>query len=305
MAIFNLQRLAADRPSDPIAGIFWITISMALFAGLAAFSRAAMNAGLHPFQVVFLRNLASVTLLLPLLAWRGRSLVQSTQLGLYGWRVCISLGSMLAWFYALSLIPIGELTAIGFLAPLFGTLGAVFLLGEVVRLRRWTALMVGFLGAMIILRPSATGLGWGQSCALMSALLTGLTAVLIKQLTVRDDPDKIVFLTNVAMLPPSLIPALFVWQWPSADLLPILFGMGMCAVLGHVALVRGYAATDASLAMTFEFSRLPFAVVIAYLAFNERTDVWTWVGAFIIFASAVYISRREALLRRHPPPARE
>ena len=73
--------------------------------------------------------------------------------------------------------------------------------------------------------------------------------------------------------------------------------MGLCAVLGHVSVVRGYAATDASLAMTFEFSKLPFAVAIAYLAFGEIIDVWTWVGALIIFASALYITRREAKLK--------
>ncbi len=96
---------------------------MALFAGLAVFARAAMNAGLHPFVVVFLRNLFAVALLLPLLAWRGRGLLQSPQIGLYGLRVAVSFLSMLAWFYAISLIPIGEVTAISFLAPLFGTLG--------------------------------------------------------------------------------------------------------------------------------------------------------------------------------------
>ena len=205
---------------------------------------------------------------------------------------------MLAWFYAISLIPIGEVTAISFLAPLFGTLGAIFLLGEKVRMRRWGALMIGFAGAMIILRPGGTAIGVGQICAVVSAMLTGLTAVLIKQLTSRDDPDKIVFLTNLMLMPLSLVPALLVWRWPTLDMLPPLLGMGVCAVVGHVALVRGYAATDASLAQTFEFSRLPFTVAIAYVAFGETIDIWTWIGALIIFASAVYITRREAQLRR-------
>ena len=80
-------------------------------------------------------------------------------------------------------------------------------------------------------------------------------------------------------------------------MLPALIGMGVCAVLGHVCVVRGYAATDASLAMTFEFSKLPFAVAIAYVAFGEVIDAWTWIGALIIFTSAVYITRREAKLR--------
>ena len=142
--------------SGPVAGVVWMTISMALFAGLAVFARAAMNAGLHPFEVVFLRNLVATLMLSPLLFWRGASLLKSRQLSLYGLRVVVSLLSMLAWFYALALIPIGEVTAISFLAPVFGTVGAIFLLGERVRLRRWTAIIVGFLGAMIILRPGMT-----------------------------------------------------------------------------------------------------------------------------------------------------
>jgi drug/metabolite transporter (DMT)-like permease len=301
MPILRMQRLTAVRRHDPVIGVISVSLAMVLFAGLAAFSRAAMNAGLDPFEVVFLRNLFAVLMLMPLLAWRGRTLLHSDQLGLYGWRVLVSLLSMQSWFYALSLIPIGELTAIGFLAPLFGTLGAVLVLGEIVRARRWSALVIGFIGAMIILRPAGGGLGAGQICALTSAFLTGLTNVLVKQLTARDDPDKIVFLTNLFMLPPSLIPALFVWTWPTGAVIPVLLGMGFCAVLGHVALVRGYAAMDASLAMSFEFSRLPFAVAIAYLAFGETIDHWTWIGALIIFVSAAYVTRREAMLRQHKP----
>jgi len=119
--------------------------------------------------------------------------------------------------------------------------------------------------------------------------------VLVKQLTAHDDPDKIVFLTNAMLMPLSLIPALFVWHWPKIDMLPALIGMGICAVLGHVCV-------DASLAMTFEFSKLPFAVGLAYLAFGEVIDAWTWLGAVIIFASAVYITRREARLRAQRAP---
>jgi drug/metabolite transporter (DMT)-like permease len=294
----KLRPPAAGTAGDPVAGVIWITIAMALFAGLAVFSRMTMNAGLHPFEVVFLRNVFACLVLMPLLVYRGRSLWRSSRFGLYGLRVSISFLSMLSWFYAISLITIGEVTAISFLAPLFGTLGAVFLLGEVVRVRRLTALGIGFLGAMIILRPGVSAMGVGQACALFSAMMAGLTVVLVKQLTAHDDPDKIVFLTNMLLLPLSLVPALFVWRWPTAAMLPALVGMGVCAVLGHVCLVRGWAATDASLAMTFEFSKLPFTVGIAYLAFAETIDLWTWIGALVIFASAAYITRREAQLRR-------
>ncbi len=279
-------------------GVMWTTLAMALFAGLAAFAKATINAGVHPWQVVFLRNLMAVLAMAPLLAVRGAELVRTPNFNLYLARCGISVFSMMAWFYALSIIPIGELTAISFLAPLFGTLCAVLFLGEVVRLRRWTALFVGFIGAMIILRPTGANFGVGQLCALVSAFSGGLLAILIKQLTSRDDTNQIVFLTNLLMTPASLIPALFVWSWPGLDVLPLMLGMGACAVLGHIAITRAFTLLDASLVMTFEFSRLPFATAIAYAAFGEVIDTWTWVGALIIFASAVYITRREAMLRR-------
>jgi drug/metabolite transporter (DMT)-like permease len=212
-------------------------------------------------------------------------------------RVGVSLFSMTAWFYALALIPVAEVTAISFLAPLFGTVAAVIFLREKVRARRITALVIGFIGAMIILRPGVQPIGFGQACAIFNAVSSGIMAALLKQLSGEDDSAKIVFLTTVMMLPLTLVPALFVWQPVGLEYLPWILTIGMTAVLGHYCLMRGFASTDASLVMTFDFSRLPFAVLIGWWMFGELTDIWTWVGAAVIFASAVYITRREAKLR--------
>lgn len=284
--------------NNPLAALGWVTAAMALFAVMAAAARLAMREGIDPLQLVFFRNFAALIMLTPLLAWRGVEIMRSRVLNLYWARVAISLVSMTSWFYALWLIPLGELTAIGFLAPLFGTLGAIVFLGEKVRLRRWAALIVGFLGAMIILRPGAQSVGLGQMLALVAAFSGGMISILLKHLTTEDDPDKIVFLTTLMMTPLSLIPALLVWKWPSVAVWPPVLIMTAAAVLGHLCLVRGYRAADASLVLTFEFSRLPFAIGIAYWMFAELIDVWSWIGAVIIFGSAVYITRREARLRR-------
>ncbi len=281
-----------------MVGVFWVTLAMALFAGLAASSRYAMTMGLHPLQVAFLRFASALILMLPLLLWRGASLVRSAAPKLYVIRASISLFSMTCWFWAISLIPLGELTAIGFLSPLFGTLAAVLFLGEKVRARRITALAVGFVGAMIMLRPGLSPFGLGQGMALFSALTGGVMAVLLKQLSGHDDPDKIVFLTTAIMTPLALVPALFVWQPLTLQMLPILGVVGATGVLGHVCLMRGFRAADASLVLTFEFSRLPFAVALGFILFGELIDYWTWFGAAVIFVSAVYIVRREAVLRR-------
>jgi drug/metabolite transporter (DMT)-like permease len=289
---------AAGKASDPIAGVFWITLAMALMSGIAIFAKHLFRLGVAPEQVMFYRNLSVLLLLLPLFAWRGMSLVRTKNIKMYWLRSGIALFSMYAWFSALSLVPLGQITAISFLGPLFGTVFAALFLGEVLRARRITALGVGFLGAMVILRPGLEPIQLGHMLALVSAISHGIIGPLIKQLTTEDDADRVVFLSHVFMTPLTLIPAYFVWQWPTVELIPYLIGMGICAVLGHMSLARGFASADASLVFTFEFSRLPIAVGLAWIFFGEPTDVWTWVGAAIIFASAAYITRREAQLKK-------
>jgi len=274
-------------------GIFFVVVSMGMLAGLLSLGRFLALAGMDPLQVVFFRNAFCVFWMLPLLAWRGTSLFRTEQPQLYGLRVVLSFISMMAMFQAVALIPIGEVTAIGFLSPLFGTVLAIVVLGERVHVRRWAALLIGFAGAMIILRPGLSTPGWGQLAALVSALTVGGIGPLVKQLTQKDDADRVVFITNAVLTPLSLIPALFVWQWPPLDLWPYLAGMGLCAVLGHMTLVRAYAVTEASVVMAFKFVRLPFAVAIGFIAFGETIDAPTWIGAFIIFAASAYVVHRE------------
>ncbi len=286
------------RRNHPVAGLVLVTVSMMLLVGIATVGRSAALSGVDPLQVLFFRNFFCVVWMLPLFAKRGLSLARTGQIRLYGLRIGLSFISMMAFFQALALLPIGEVTAIRFLSPLFGTLFAIVLLGEHVGSRRWTALAVGFIGAMIILRPTGSAFGFGQIAALVSAMAIGVIGPLVKQLTIADDANRIVFITNLIMTPLSLVPALFVWTWPALDLWPQLVLMGLFAVLGHMTLVRGYAVTDVSLAMIFKFGRLPFSVLVGYLAFGELIDGWTWIGAIIIFAAAAVVTRREAQLAR-------
>lgn len=290
---------------DPVAAIFWVTVSMAMLAGIAAIVRQLTLTGMDSQVAFFWRNFFCVVWMLPLLAVRGRSLLATQQPRLYILRVALSFASVSAFFYALSKSPIGEVTAISFLSPLFGTLFAIILLGEVVKLRRWTALIVGFVGAMVMLRPwegliggGSVGLGSGQVAAVFSAMCVGIIGPLVKQLTGADDADRIVFITAALMTPFSFVPALFFWSWPTLDQWLLLVVLGLFTLLSHMSLVRGYVATDASLVMTFKFSRLPFAVLLGYIFFGETISTTTWIGAFIIFAAGIYIARREAVARR-------
>ena len=283
------------RVNDPMAAALWMTLSMITLSGLSATAKYAGQHDVHPMQIVFFRNLFCFLWMLPLLAWRGRELLQSNCLPLYGVRVMVNVTSMWCWFSAITLIPLAELQATGFLAPLFATMFAIVYLGERVSALRWLALGVGLLGAMIMLRPWGAAIGLGQVLALCAAATIGIVGPLVKQLTATDDPDKIVFITNLVLTPVSLVPALFVWQWPDNTLWPCLMAMGAFAFLGHITMVRAFNSADASLVATFDFSRLPIAVVIGLVFFGETTDLMTWLGAIVIFGAAIVVTRAEAL----------
>jgi len=288
---------------DPLACAFWMIISCALLAGLTVLGRYVTTSGVSPFQVVFLRVIFVLITLLPLFALRGKSFIRTSQWPIYGVRAVTGSITMFCWFYALSLIPVGEVTAISFLAPLFATVGAALFLGEIVRTRRWVATFIGLVGALVILRPGVVELSAGSWFAVASAVAMGVSSVFIKRLTDGDHPDKVVFISTILHTPLTLIPALLVWQWPDPGLWPYLIAMGPIATLGHVSLTRAFAAAEASFTMTFDFARLPFAVAFGFAVFGETIDVWTWTGAAIIFAASVFIVHREAQLKKRTASA--
>jgi drug/metabolite transporter (DMT)-like permease len=286
------------RRGDAVAGVLWMLLSCALLSGVAALGRYAVLAGMPPLQVVFLRLLFAAIALSPVLAWRGPDMLRTSNLQLYAVRVALGLVGMTTWFLALALLPVGEVTAIGFLTPLFATIGAALLLGEIVRWRRWTATLVGFAGALIILRPGLGEVGPGTWLALIAAIAMAATTLVIKRLSGRDDPDKIVLISVLLQTPLALIPALFVWQWPAPQLWAVCAAMGGLGMLGHITLARAFAAADASVVMSIDFARLPFAVLFGFALFGELIDLWTWIGAGVIFAASLYNARREGKPRR-------
>ena len=212
--------------------------------------------------------------------------------------------SMLTWFTALAMMPLAEATALSFTSPLFATIFAVVLLHEVVRRRRWTATVIGFIGAMIILRPGMSDLGIAHALVLGSSALAGVNAILVKQLTRSESANAIVTYMTLYILPMSLVPALFVWVMPPLHTVPLIVGLGLLATFGHQAMTRAFVATDTSIVMSFDYARLPFVALIAWFVFGEVPDIWTWVGAAVIVGASTYIAHREAAAAGRTQPAR-
>ena len=286
-------------------GILWMLVSCALLSAVAVLGRYASLAGVAILQIVLLRLVFAGVAMAPMVAVRGAGMLRTRHLRLYLVRVAVGLLGMITWFAALAYAPVGEVQAIGFLMPLFATLGAAILLGESVGWRRWAAILVGFGGAMVILRPGASEASLGTWLAVGAAVAMAASSLFIKQLADRDHPDTVVLLTTLMQAMAALGPGLWVWQPLTLELWGVFAAIGALGMLGHISMARAFRAADASIVMAADFARLPFSVLFAWLLFGELVDLWTWIGAGIIFGAAFYTARRERRLQRERTAARQ
>src|SRR5438874_1704128 len=251
---------------------------------------------LHPFEVTFFRCLFSLFVMLPFIIRAGPSILATPKVGFYTLRAVVGLIAMLSWFYGITIVPLATATAVNFTAPLFATMAAALILHEDVRLRRWIAVVIGFVGVLVIMRPGRESLDAMLLLILLSAASSAMNNITVKYLVRTERPNTIVALFSVYLTPLSLIPALFVWEWPDLKSLGALIGLGVIGTLAHLSVARAYLAAAASACAPYEFVRLPYAALIGYLLFGEVSDGWTWVGAAIIAGAAIYGGDREAKL---------
>ncbi|MEX0693669.1 MAG: DMT family transporter [Rhodospirillales bacterium] len=257
-----------------------------------------VSAEVHPIEIVFFRNIVGFVLLIPFLLRQDRSLWKSKQPKLQFFRSIAGVLAMMTWFTCLSMMPVGDATAISFVTVLFVTVGAAMILGEKVGIRRWTAIAVGFIGTLIIIRPGSGILGPGMLVALISTVFWAASLLCVKVLSRTDSSVTMVFASNVYFTVFSFVPALFVWTWPTLEQLGWMLVIGVLAMLGHLCMATALRTTDATVVAPVDYIRLLWAAGIGYVAFGEFPDIWTWVGGTIIFASTVYITYRES--RRSP-----
>ncbi len=270
------------------------------FSVMNALVRVAA-AELDPLQIAFFRNFFALIFMLPWLARVGRAGLRTERLGTHICRSIVALGAMSCWYYSITILPLGQAVALNFTVALFATIGAALFLGEIVRARRWSATLIGFAGVLIVLRPGGGEVTLAMSLPIVAAFFMAVSVLLVKSLSRSESPAVIVLYMNLILTPLSLIIALFVWRWPSWPVLGYLVLIGLLGAVAHLALVRAFAKADASAIAPLDYTRLPFIAVIAYFAFGEVPDPWTWLGGTIIAGSAIYIARREAQVARERP----
>ena len=280
-----------------LRGILWVGLSGLLFAALNVFTLIPSH-HLNPFVMAFLRYLFGSMFLIPVVLRLGLyGALHTRRLPLHLFRGALHTSGMMLWFVALPLTTLAEITALGFTGPIFVTIGAALFLREDVRLRRWLAVLVGFIGAMIIIRPGFSALHLGVICILVSTPIFSASNLISKALARTDSANTIVIWQNIVIVICAAPFALWFWQTPGWIDLLWFVAAGLCGTLGHIAQQRGYQLADITLLQPIGFLSLIWNTLLGYFLFAQTPDVWTFVGAAVIFSSALYISHREAVRR--------
>jgi drug/metabolite transporter (DMT)-like permease len=262
---------------------------------LAALSVTAMNVTIrqlsqeiHVFEIAFWRHLFGTFVLQPLVARAPVARLRTRRFDLHALRAVLNLAAMLTFLVGLTLIPLAEVTALSFTSPLFAAALAVIVLKEFLGPRRLISLIVGFVGALVILRPGFQEVSIGSLCIVGSSAIWACALICIKVASRTESSVAITLWGAMMQAPMSLAFALFYWQWPTPDQFALLVMIAAFGSFSQVALTQAFAYADATLVMPADFTKLIWASFAGYLLFAEIPGNWTILGAAIICAGILY-----------------
>jgi len=291
-------------PDRTVEGIGWMLVTTVMFLCVTGIVRH-VGSDMPAPEAAFIRYAFGLALVLPAIPVLLRKPPTARQWRLFTVRgVCHGIGVML-WFYAMARIPIAEVTAIGYISPIFVTLGAAFFLGERLHWRRVSAVLVAFLGALIILRPGFQELVNGQIAQLCAAPLFAASFLIAKKLT-NDTDAVVIVLVLSAFCTVILLPAaLYQWRDPTWTETGWLALTAVFATSGHYTLTQAFRCAPITVTQPIGFLQLVWATILGMAVFGEPLDPYVLAGGGVIIASATYISHREtvAARRQHTPPA--
>jgi len=280
-------------------------IVVALLAIGATFFGSFMGAGvkflsddLHPIIICFYRSLMGLILITPFVVRNNFRALQTKNMRLQIFRASINVISMICWFSAIGMMHFEKATALGFTTPLFTTVLAVIVLGEIIRFHRTAALLLGFIGIIIIIRPGYVPFEFGTILMLVASFSFSFVLIFVKKLSATDSSITIIFYHLLYMTPVFFILSLFYWENINLNQLIIFTLMGASGLLSHWCLAQAFKMSDTTFVMPLQFTKLIWASLIGLFLFAEQPDIWTWVGGVIIFISVVYITYREAFKKK-------
>lgn len=277
-----------------VRGALWMLLAALAFSGMGACIRTLAAADLHPLVTSFFRSAIGLVLMAPFFMRIGWAGLRSRRHGLLAVRGLTSSVAQALYFISVAILPLAEAVSLTFTAPLFGAVLAVVVLGEAQNARRIAVTAIGFAGVVIILRPGFQALDGAAAMPLLAAIAMSVVWIMVKKLSATESTEAIVLYMIVYTVPIGLAMALLVWQTPRLEHVPWLLATAVCANVGQIAMTNSYRAAEASAVFPFDFARLPFTAVLAYFMFSQTPDLWTWIGAIVIFAASAHQMRGEA-----------
>lgn len=252
-----------------------------------------LSVELHPFQIAFFSAFFGFLTMLFFLPKYGLRSFHSQNLPLQLARAVFSVVGILAVYYALSTTPLATVTALNFTMPLFTTLLAVIILKERVDMAKWIAILFGFIGVIVIIRPGEATINEGALLVIAGSLLFAFTILIMKVLTRTDTIISITLIGVLLRAPLTLVPALFVWQWPTLHQLIWLAAMGFVGTMSSFVFTQALKELETNVISPMFFLQLIWSAVLGYFIFLEIPTVYTWLGAIMILASVTYMVYRE------------
>ena len=267
-----------------------------LIGGIAiALMQAAvklLSYNLHPFIITLYRAALVFIVLLPILLWRGFETVRTSSVKLQIARGAVGGIGMLCVFTGLSLVPLAEATALLFTVPIFATLLAVGFLSEKVGIRRWSAILVGFGGIIIITRPD-TSMNVGHLYLICAAISWSISILIAKKLTEKDTILSITFWQAMGCVPLAFAASLFVWELPTFEQLMYLLWVACLGTLGHALLYASLKAGKVSVILPLDYIRIIWSALLGFLLFNHLPTAQMYLGSLLIICATAFISYRE------------
>ena len=292
--IKTLDKISNKIPSSLFA--ISLMIISGLFFVLMHSAVKYLSKEVHIFEIAFFRCALVIFVLAPIIFQQGKKIFKTKQPKVKFLRITTNSVAMLCFFYGISTTPLAQLTTLGFTVPIFATILAVIFFKEKIRLRRTTALIVGFIGTIIVMRPDIS-IELGALLIIFSSFLWSICLIFIKKLTQTDSAVTISLYFGIGMIPATFALAFQVLEMIDLRQFIILIFIAITGTLAQTIMNSALEKGELALLLPFDFLRLIWSVLIGYALFSEEPTITLWLGGFLIIGSTSYIAWREATLK--------
>lgn len=279
--------------SGNVRGAIWILMAAMFFSVVVALIKM-IGLRLPVFEILMVRQAVMFVATLPVIFRNFPDALITKKPWHHAGRVCCALVAMFAGFTAVVHLPLADVTALGFAKGFFITIFAIVFLKEIVGIRRWSAIVIGFAGVLIMLNPGTGEVNIYGVLAIVGAAAAGLVMILIRYLSRFDQPMTILTYQTIFVGLLAAPVALYQWVWPTPREALILLAIGLVSLLGQMCNIRAFAAGEATAIATLDYTRLLWAAIIGFIVFSETPSATTLFGAAIIIGASIYTVWREA-----------